>query len=654
MFGRLFALGCVLAATATMAIAGDNVPAWLQQAAAANVPSYEKDVTAVVLLNEQEVLVNSDGKLTVTRTYAVRILVREGRSNAVAAVPYLTGSGKVKDFHAWLIKPAGEVKRFGKDEVFDVISDPNDIYNELRVKTVSAKEAADAGAVFGYQAVSEERSIFGEDSFNFQNRLPALVARYTTTLPAGWNVHYLTFNHAKIEPQMAGATYTWELHNLAPIKKEPASPEFTNLAPRLVVSYVTPEGASSSLKTFATWSEVSRFVSELHDPQATPDEALALKARELTAGARTELERIKAIGRYVQRLQYISIDIGVGHGGGIRPHAAAEVFSKSYGDCKDKANLMRAMLKAVQIDSYPVAIYLGDRDYVREEWASPGQFNHCIIAIKVSDETKLATVIQHPKLGRLLIFDSTDEDTPVGDLPDQEQGSWALLVAKDEGALLRMPITPPEANRMEREAEMTLSPDGSMVATIREKSMGQSAVDERRMFRHLTRPEYTRAIEGWITRGATGAKLSKAEPADDDSEGRFALDVEFAVRDYAQLMQGRLMVFKPAIVSRLESLSLTDPTRQHPVVLDSSAFGETVRVKLPAGFQVDEMPDPLKLDTAFGTYATSYKVNDNQLVFTRTLTLRAATIPAAQYDSVRKFFASIRAAEQAPVVLAKK
>ena len=66
------------------------------------------------------------------------------------------------------------------------------------------------------------------------------------------------------------------------------------------------------------------------------------------------------------------------------------------------------------------------------------------------------------------------------------------------------------------------------------------------------------------------------------------------------------------------------------------------------------MPDPLKLDAPFGTYATSYAVKDGNLVFTRTLVMRATTIPAEQYNTVRSFFERIRAAEQTPVVLARK
>lgn len=96
-------------------------------------------------------------------------------------------------------------------------------------------------------------------------------------------------------------------------------------------------------------------------------------------------------------------------------------------------------------------------------------------------------------------------------------------------------------------------------------------------------------IYAWVTRAATGARLSKIEPLDDASGGQFSLNIDFAVAAYGQLMQQRLMVFKPAAVSRLESLFLTDTVRQYPVVLGPYASDETVRVKLPAGFDVDEM-----------------------------------------------------------------
>src|SRR5262249_51195696 len=159
---------------------------------------------------------------------------------------------------------------------------------------------------------------------------------------------------------------------------------------------------------------------------------------------------------------------------------------------------------------------------------------------------------------------------------------------------------------------------------------------------------YNHLIERWITSGAPGAKVSKVEPTDSRAEGKFALDVAFSAPNYGQLMRNTLLVFKPAVVSRRESLSLTEQKRKHPVVLQSNAYSETVRVKLPAGFEVDEMPDPVKIETPFGAYATNYEVKDGQLIFTRKLVEHAATIPPEQYASVRSFFERIRAAENSP------
>lgn len=635
--------------------AGDDPPAWLKQAVAAALPAYDKEVPGVVLWDESRVTVDDSGRIVTTNFRAVKILTREGRDAAVAREVYNTDSGKVREMRAWMIRPSGEIKKYGKDETADMAVVDNDLYSETRKRFISARGDAEPGAVFGYETTTEERTVFTQLDWFFQSQMPVRQSRFSLTLPKGWRAESVTFNHARIEPTINGSTYTWELRDLPYIEDEPMGLPLTNIAPRLAVSYFTPDGVKAGIgQTFATWADVSRWLTQLSDPQMTLDDHLAGKARQLTANARIELERIQAIGRYVQGTNYVAIQTGLGRGGGYRPHAATEVFAKSYGDCKDKANLMRAMLKAIGIKAYLVSIYSGDPTYVREEWPSPQQFNHCIVAIQVSDETQSPAIVIHPTLGRLLIFDSTDDMTPVGDLPSHEQGSLALIVAGDEGALMKMPVTPPEANRLEREAVVTLAPDGTITANLRERLSGQSAVSRRSEFHWLSRPDYVKRIEGWIAHGATGAAVSKVEPTDNAAEGKFALQVEFTARGYAQLMHGRLLVFKPAIVSRREEVPLTAGPRKQPVVLHSNAYSETVRIKLPDGFEVDELPDPVKMDTPFGSYETGYQVKDGQLNFTRRMVVRAATIPVEDYTRVRGFFERIRAAEAAPVVLAKK
>jgi hypothetical protein len=655
MLKRLLVSVCLtVCLQAGAAAKGDEPPPWLKQAASTSLPAYGKEVHAVALHDESRKTVEEDGKIVTTNWWAVKILSREGRGYARASENYNTGSGKIKEMRAWLIRPSGEVKSYGKKETVDLARAENDVYNDAREKVISAADDADAGCVFGYEIITEEREVFSQFVWYFQTLNPVVMSRLTVALPQGWRADAITFNHDKIEPSVSGNSYTWELRNLPPIETEPASPKLSKLVARIAVNIFPPQGKATMLRSFASWKDVSRYSSELSDPQAGFNESMAAKARELTAGAKTEFERIQAIGRYAQSVNYISIQIDLGRGGGYRPHNAVDVFNKNYGDCKDKANMMRALLKSLGVESYPVVIYSGDPNRVEPEWPSPHQFNHCIIAVKVSDETQAPTIVKHPSLGRLLIFDPTDDDTPVGDLPDHEQGSYALIVAGDAGELLKMPVTPPEANRLERAVEAELSADGTLTAKVSEHSFGQAAVGERRLFKRAARPQYVTYIERWITQTAPSANVLKSEPNDDARGGKFALDVEFKSPNYAQLMRGRLMVFKPAVVSRRSSIFLTESKRKHPVVLDSETYDETVRIKLPEGFDVDEMPDAAELNQPFGNYTAKCEVKDGHLIFRRSLALKAGTIPVEQYASVRGFFERIRAVEQTPVVLVKK
>jgi hypothetical protein len=647
----LLLLPMLLLTISASAVDKENVPNWLQQASKAVPPTYEKDVPAVVLHNEQTVNVNADGMMTVTTFHAVRLLTRGGKNYADAYAPYLQSSSKVREIKAWLIRTDGTSKFYGKDETMDRISDPDDIYDESRIKTIDASNEADIGMVFGFVTVTEERPLFTQDRWEFQMRLPTLFSRYTLNLPSGWQATSLAFNRAEIKPSVSGNSYVWEMRDLAPIPPEPDGPSVLNLAPRIVVNYFP---ASTNAHVYDTWRDVSKWYTELSQSSLTLDDAVAGKAQELTVNAKTELEKIRAIAEYVQSLRYISLQIDVARGGGHRPRPANLVLQRGFGDCKDKANLMRTMLKALKIESYLVLIYSGDPTFVRAEWASPRQFNHCIIAVKVSAETNAPTVLTHEKLGRLMIFDATDPYTQIGDLPKHEQGSYALIAAGQDGDLVKMPSLSPDANKLERHAEVNLMSDGTIQGKIRQQSFGQSASFERGKLRELSAADYSAGIDMWLTNRIKGGKVVKAVPTDRKLEGKFDLDIEFLATSYAQLMQGKLMVFNPAMVGRLDQFSLIEGKRATPIMIDSSYYTETIKVKLPDGFIVDEMPESNKIETPFGNYSAKYEMGNGFLLLTRSLVLNRTTVPASGYEDVKHFFGVVRAAELSPVVLLKK
>src|SRR5437764_506788 len=78
-------------------------------------------------------------------------------------------------------------------------------------------------------------------------------------------------------------------------------------------------------------------------------------------------------------IRYVAISLGIG---GWQPHPAADVFLHRYGDCKDKASLMHAMLREIGVDSYLVLINTERGSVTRDSPAHNG-FNHVVLAIKL-------------------------------------------------------------------------------------------------------------------------------------------------------------------------------------------------------------------------------------------------------------------------------
>src|SRR5882724_488828 len=112
LFPAIFAL-----AGFSVVKADEPPPGWLLDAARIKVPEYDvKNVPAVILRKEESVSVAADGTITSTVRYAVRILVREGRGEAMARAIYEKDGGKVREISAWLIRSSGQIKSYGKKE----------------------------------------------------------------------------------------------------------------------------------------------------------------------------------------------------------------------------------------------------------------------------------------------------------------------------------------------------------------------------------------------------------------------------------------------------------------------------------------------------------------------------------------------------------
>jgi hypothetical protein len=129
-------------------------------------------------------------------------------------------------------------------------------------------------------------------------------------------------NHDRMEPRIDGSTYTWELRDLPWIEPEERSPGFHAVAPRLGVNYFPAGDGRQDLRPLKDWRGVSEWLSELADPSAEVTDSIRRKAAELVSGASSEIEKIRAIGGFVQKTNYVEVAINLAHGGGFTPRRA--------------------------------------------------------------------------------------------------------------------------------------------------------------------------------------------------------------------------------------------------------------------------------------------------------------------------------------------
>jgi Domain of Unknown Function with PDB structure (DUF3857)/Transglutaminase-like superfamily len=628
------------------------VPDWVKQAAAKTVPSYPAKVTAVVLFQEEAVTVEADGRRVMRERGAIKVL-QPGDHDIEAYRTYNTKNGRIRDFQGWLLPPDGKPIPYAKNRILDVALSRDYVYDEARAKVLECGSAR-PGSIFAWEVTEEEKSVFTQDAYRFQQQNPVLTSRFVITLPPAWEARGMVFNREKEEPQVSGSTYTWELRDLPWIEREDYSPNLDALAPRLAVSYFPPQDNRAGLQGLKDWSAVSAWMSALVDPSAAVTDRVRAKAAELTAHASTELEKIRAIAAFTQQTNYVEVALNITRGGGYTPNRSDDTLARNYGDCKDKATLMRSLLKAVGIDSYLVTITADDRTYVRPEWASPMQFNHAIVAVRVSEAVKLPTVLGDTPLGRLLIFDPTDRVTPLGDLPEDEQGSHALVIAGARGALLTMPLLPANASRIESAVTAAMNADGSLEAKIERQYFGQSGVSLRRIEILRGNEELKKRFERGLSRRLGGTTLNRVSSEGHPDGNRVSVDLDLTVRRFGENMRGNLFLVRPGLLTTGGDYSFSSKPRSSPVKLESDLRQNSIHIKLPPGFKLDELPEQSKIESPYGTLEATWAVRDGEIVMNETLEIRETVVPASDYARVRAFFDSVAGAQGAPVVLVKQ
>jgi hypothetical protein len=627
-----------------------DVPTWLRQAAKESLPPVTPETVAVVLYDEQETTVQNNGEVETTYRRAYMIFRPAGKDLGTFGV-HFDNETKITWMKAWCIPKDGkefEVKE--KDAIETGASE--EFYSDDRYKVLEIP-AALPGNVIGYEYHQKRRPFFLQDEWRFQSNLPTRRSRFSISLPSGWEHVAMWIHFTEQKPVVdTPSQVAWEIENVPAIKPEPLMPDWRAVAGRMGVTFHPLSGTTSALGP-TNWDQIGVWLAQLASGPLQPTPDIQQKVKELISNATTWREKVQILSSYVQsHIRYVDIEIGIG---GFQPHAAGDTYRHQYGDCKDKATLLSAMLHEVGIPSY-LALAQTERGVIVPEFASAITFNHVILAIPFPENASpdgLFAVVNTSKFGKMLIFDPTSEYTPFGYLPYYEQENYILVSTPQGGELVHLPLAEPNTNRFVRTAKLELHPDGSLSGAVDETSYGWMATRTRERLISSTSTDRTKQLESFLGSFLRGFHLTKASADNVDKVGEpLTLHYEFTAERYAKTAGDLLVVRARVLGEKSSDVAEGDDARKLPVEFhDTSLETDDFEIKLPPGYTVDELPRATKTETDFGTYTSQTQVTGNTIHYTRTYQLKQVLVPLDKMEELRKFNRQISGDERASVVL---
>jgi hypothetical protein len=633
-----------------------DAPAWMHAVVNAPLPPHDEKTNAVLLYSETSVSVISADKVKTVVRRAYKVLRPDGREYGTAFVSFRFPGQKINGMRGWCIPAQGkdyEVK--DKDAVEGSFPrvEGSELISDLRVKFLRIP-APNPGNVVGYEYEVEEEPLVLQDTWNFQGESPVREGQYTLQLPAGWEYKASFLNSPEVKPtQAANNQWRWTVTDVKAVRAEENMPPIAGVAGKMVVYWFPPGGAGT--KGFANWQEMGNWYTGLTAGRLDASPELKQKAAALTASSPATLEKMKALAIFVQLdIRYVAIELGIG---GMQPHPASDVFVHRYGDCKDKATLMRSMLREIGVDSYYVVINSERGSVAGETPANAEAFNHVVIAIKLTNDLKdssLIAVTQHPKLGRLLFFDPTNELIPFGQIGGYLQANFGLLVTPDGGELVELPKQPSAMNSIRRTARLTLDPAGKLQGEVEELRLGDRASSERWRLRTVTRnSDRIKPIESLLAGSLSNFRITKASIVNlDQTNQPFGFNYTFEALSYAK-SAGKLLLVRPRVLGiKAEGIMETKEPRLFPIEFEGPLQDtDSFEITLPAGYEVDDLPPPVDADFGFASYRSKTEVKGNVIGYTRTFEVKELSVPVSKAEELKKFYRIIASDERNTVVL---
>ena len=290
-----------------------------------------------------------------------------------------------------------------------------------------------------------------------QRPAPSASTRLRLRMPLGRDFHFKLYR-SDVKPQASKTTYSQVLDfdfgavpAIEPLACDPPQAEWVL---RLQVS------------SLESWDAFAAWAGRLMQGCDVIDEPTKKLAAELTADARTDAEKVKALYEFLCDLRYDATPIGARR---FRPRTASEVRVGRFGDCKDKANALVVMARSLGVEGCFALLNRG----ATTDAEFPGwQFNHAVAFFPKLEG--------HPNG---LWLDATDGATPFGSLPPGDVSRQAFVFEQPKPQFRTVSLPSDAENRLKQVIDLTVHADGSVTGSARFEASGLADYRLRRRFK---------------------------------------------------------------------------------------------------------------------------------------------------------------------------
>ncbi len=573
---------------------------------------------AVWLLREMEITVEPSGALVVHEHKLLKILTQQGLARANWEIPY-DKAAETLDVRSARTLVGDAQYAVDPAQVVESALYPGWAWYD----SLTARRFPLPGATVG--AVLEVETVFhrptprlpGEFSsrLQLQQGLPVREARFTVRIPRAMplTVRFAGLAAPPVSTRDDGdcRVYTWAVHDVPALKiEEPQTPAAEELT------------ASVRLATLPGWAPVAAWYAALTAGKDALTDDLRAVAVRLTQGCATDDAKIAALHKAVRELPYVAVEMG---NLSDVPHDADAVLHRNYGDCKDKATLLRALLRAVGIASDYVLVRTTDHGVLDRELYGPSEFDHVILAVPT------------PAGDRFL--DATLADVPDTLLPPGVEGADALIV-RGAGVLTTLPTSAAATNRTEIAVRATVKPDGSATGHVTLTFHGQAAVLQRSVLAPVPEDRYREALEGGLgPRLGNEVAVQTVQVHDLRApEQPLVIEADFTAPAYVQAagvgFSGQLPLFAYQ-ANRFRTVAERHfPYRQRL----ENALHLTATLTLPDGWTATG-PAPVHYDGPCGTFTDSFTAAGAVYTYTCDLATKHGALPPDRLDDLRRWAA---------------